>query len=73
MYGNTFRQAGTSYTYSGDVMLDSKKNFVLSADEKKRLKSDIKIGIYKELNNKSLLTNGQLSFLVEKEKKKLEN
>ena len=71
MYGNTFRQAGTSYTYSGDFMLDSKKNFVLSTDEKKKLDSSIKLGIYKELHNKSLLTNGQLAFLIEEENRKL--
>ena len=70
---NSFRQAMASYPYNGDVMLDSKKNFVLSTDEKKRLTSDIKIGIYKELNSKSLLSNGQLKFLVEKEYKKLAN
>lgn len=73
MYRNTFRQAGTSYPYIGDVMLNSKKDFVLSTDEKKKLDNSIKLGIYKELHNKSLLTNGQLSFLVEKEKKKLAN
>lgn len=70
MYGNTFRQAGTSYHYIGDVMLNSKKDFVLSTDEKQKLNSSVKLGIYKELNSKSLLTNGQLSFLMEKEKKK---
>ncbi len=70
MYGNTFRQAGTSYPYIGDVMLNSKKDFVLSTDEKQKLNSSVKLGIYKELNSKSLLTNGQLSFLMEKEKKK---
>ena len=73
MVNNSFRQAMASYPYNGDVMLDSKKNFVLSTDEKKKLDSSIKLGIYKELHNKSLLTNGQLSFLVEKEKKKLAN
>ncbi len=73
MVNDSFRQAGTSYPYIGDVMLNSKKDFVLSTDEKKRLTSDIKIGIYKELNSKSLLSNGQLDFLVEKEKKKLAN
>ena len=68
--GVALRQADTSYTYSGDVMLYSKKNFVLSTDEKQKLNSSVKLGIYKELNSKSLLTNGQLSFLMEKEKKK---
>lgn len=68
--GVALRQADTSYPYNGDVMLYSKKNFVLSTDEKKRLNSDIKIGIYKELNSKSLLSNVQLSFLLEKEKNK---
>ena len=70
LVNNSFRQAMASYPYNGDVMFDSKKNFVLSTDEKKRLTSDIKIGIYKELNSKSLLSNGQLSFLLEKENNK---
>lgn len=68
--GVALRQVDTSYFYSGDVMLYSKKNFVLSTDEKQKLNSSVKLGIYKELNSKSLLTNGQLSFLMEKEKKK---
>lgn len=71
MYSDTFRQAVASYPYSGDVMLDTKKNFVLSTDEKKKLNSSIKLGIYKELNKKTLLTDNQLSFLIEKEKKKI--
>lgn len=66
----TLGQAVTSYPYIGDVMLYSKKNFVLSTDEKQKLNSSVKLGIYKELNSKYLLTNGQLSFLMEKEKKK---
>ena len=69
--GVALRQADTSYPCNGDVMLYSKKNFVLSTDEKQKLNSSVKLGIYKELNSKSLLTNGQLDFLVEKEKKKL--
>ena len=73
MYGNTFRQAVTSYPYIGDVMLNSKKDFVLSTNEKIKLDSNIKLGIYKELHNKSLLTNSQLAFLMEKENKKLAN
>ena len=73
MYGNTFRQAVASYSYNGDVMLNSKKDFVLSTDEKKKLDSSIRLGIYKELHNKSLLTSGQLDFLMEKENKKLAN
>ena len=73
MYGNTFRQAVASYSYSGDVMLNSKKDFVLSTNEKIKLDSNIKLGIYKELHNKSLLTNSQLAFLMEKENKKLAN
>ena len=68
--GVALRQADTSYPYNGDVMLYSKKNFVLSTDEKQKLNSSVKLGIYKELNSKSMLTNGQLEFLVEKEKKK---
>ena len=68
--GVALRQADASYPCSGDVMLYSKKNFVLSTDEKQKLNSSVKLGIYKELNSKSLLTNGQLSFLMEKEKKK---
>ena len=69
----TLGQAVTSYPYIGDVMLNSKKDFVLSTDEKKKLDSSIKLGIYKELHKKSLLTSGQLAFLVEKENKKLAN
>lgn len=69
----TLGQAVASYPYIGDVMLNSKKDFVLSTDGKKKLDSSIKLGIYKELHNKSLLTNGQLAFLMEKENKKLEN
>lgn len=48
-------------------MFETKKNFILSTDEKKKLNSYIKIGIYKELNKKTLLTDGQLSLLIEKE------
>lgn len=52
-------------------MIESKKNFTLSTYEKERLNSNIKIGIYKELNKKSLLTDLQTSFLIEKENKNL--
>ena len=69
----TLGQAVTSYPYIGDVMLNSKKDFVLSTDEKKKLDSSIKLGIYRELHKKSLLTTGQLAFLMEKEKKNSAN
>ena len=72
MYENTSVQAVASYSYIGDVMLEANKNFVLSTSEKQRLNSNIKIGIYKELNSTSLLTDGQLSLLMEKQRKFLQ-
>ena len=72
MYSDTFRQATASYPYNGDVMLEANKNFILSADEKQKLNRNIKVGIYKELNNKSLLTDSQLSLLMEKQRKFLQ-
>ena len=55
---------------SADTLKDSK--YYLPKDSSK-LESSLKIGIYKELNKKSLLTAGQLAILMEKENKKLAN
>ena len=72
MYENTSVQAVASYPYNGDVMLEANKKFVLSTGEKQKLNNNIKFGIYKELNSKSLLTDGQLSLLMEKQRKFLQ-
>ena len=67
------RQVASAYSYNGDFMLVSNKDIVITEQEKKKLESSLKIGIYKELNKKSLLTAGQLAILMEKENKKLAN
>lgn len=66
------RQVSSAYPYNGDVMLVSNKDIIISNKEKKKFESSLKIGIYKELNSKSLLTAGQLAILMEKEKKVLQ-
>ena len=57
------------YPYKGDDMLEAKMEIILSEDERKKLNSNIKTGIYKELYAKELLTEGELSFLMEREKR----
>jgi hypothetical protein len=66
------RQVASAYPYNGDIMLMSNKGIVITDKEKKRLESSLKIGIYKELNKKSLITERQLRILVEKENKLLQ-
>ena len=66
------RQVASAYPYNGDIMLMSNKGIVITDKEKKRLESSVKIGIYKELNKKSLITERQLKILVEKENKLLQ-
>ena len=66
------RQVASAYPYNGDIMLMSNKGIVITDKEKKRLESSLKIGIYKELNKKSLITERQLNILVEKENKLLQ-
>lgn len=66
------RQVASAYPYNGDIMLMSNKGIVITDKEKKRLESSLKIGIYKELNKKSLITERQLKILVEKENKLLQ-
>lgn len=66
------RQVASAYPYNGDIMLMSNKGIVITDKENKRLESSLKIGIYKELNKKSLITERQLRILVEKENKLLQ-
>lgn len=66
------RQVASAYPYNGDIILMSNKGIVITDKEKKRLESSLKIGIYKELNKKSLITERQLKILVEKENKLLQ-
>ena len=54
---------------SGYAVPMSYKNIFLTSEEKKKFESSLKIGIYRELNQKSLLTSGQLAILIQKEKK----
>ena len=67
------RQVASAYPYTGDIMLMSNKDIVITKEEKKKLESSLKIGIFKELNKKYLITERQLDILVEKENKKLAN
>ncbi len=63
------RQAALAYPFTKDVMGMPSKEIVLSPIEKKKLNSSLKVAIYKELNKKALLTDWQLTGLVEKETK----
>lgn len=66
------RQTVTAYPYTGDVIDMPNKEIVLSQTEKKNLNSNLKVAIYKELNKKDLLTDWQLTGLLEKEAKILQ-
>ncbi len=57
---------------SGYAVPMSYKNILITDEEKKKLESSLKIGIYRELNQKSLLTSGQLAILIQKEKKDIQ-
>lgn len=57
---------------SGYTAPMSYKNILITDKEKKKLESSLKIGIYRELNQKSLLTSGQLAILIQKEKKDIQ-
>ena len=41
------RQVASAYSYNGDFMLVSNKDIVITEQEKKKLESSLKIGIYK--------------------------
>lgn len=60
------RQAKTSYPSTKDVMAMGK--IELSQADKERLKNNLKIGIYKELHTKNLLTDIEFRILAEKQR-----
>lgn len=58
------RQAESSYPFTKDVMPMGKVK--LSQTEKEKLKNNLKIGIYKELYTKNLLTDVEFQILAKK-------
>lgn len=66
------RQTASAYPFTKDVIGMPNREIVLSQTEKKKLSSNLKVAIYKELYKKNLLTDWQLAGLLEKETKILQ-
>ncbi len=65
--GSALRQPVVAYTFIGGVMpMGNNVDIVLSNKEKENLHNSLKTSIYKELNKKDLITDGELRVLLEK-------